>query len=166
MSQKLERFEVYLQKYEKLVVANAGNFVDDQLAEDVAQDTFLKMYEHLDYLEDDKIKSWLIVVLKNEFLNLLRKRKREVHESSLFSLENVVSYEDNLLDNIIQNEERKQLYFAIQKLPITMREILIESVYLNMRDEEIALLHRTSQENVRQIRSRAKKKLIECMKEG
>ena len=105
-------------------------------------------------------------MLKNEYLNLLRKRKREVHESSLFSLENVVSYEDNLLDNIIQNEERKQLYFAIQKLPITMSEILIESVYLNMRDEEIALLHRTSQENVRQIRSRAKKKLIEFMKEG
>ncbi len=73
MSQKLTRFESYLQKYEKLVVANASNFVDDQLAEDVTQDTFLKMYEHLDYLEDDKIKSWLIVVSGNIAKDYLKK---------------------------------------------------------------------------------------------
>ena len=46
-----------------------------------------------------------------------------------------------------------------------MREILIESVYLSMKDEEIAASHQTTKENVRQIRSRAKKKLIEFMKE-
>lgn len=81
MSQKRERFESYLQSYEKLVVANAGNYVDDQLAEDVAQDTFLKMYEHLDYLEDDKIKSWLIVVSGNiakDYLKRGGKNKAEV----------------------------------------------------------------------------------------
>ena len=32
MNQKRERFERYLQSYEKLVVTNAGNYVDDQLA--------------------------------------------------------------------------------------------------------------------------------------
>ena len=81
MSQKLERFEVYLQKYEKLVVANAGNFVDDQLAEDVAQDTFLKMYEHLDYLDDDQIKSWLIVVSGNIAKDYLKKGGKYKAES-------------------------------------------------------------------------------------
>lgn len=160
-----EEWKLIYEKYYKALYLYALSLTGNpQDAEDLLQETFVKAF--LSYEATGSIKSWLIVVLKNEFLNLLRKRKREVHESSLFSLENTGSYEDNLLDNIIQNEERKQLYFAIQKLPITMREILIESVYLNMRDEEIALLHRTSQENVRQIRSRAKKKLIEFMKEG
>ena len=160
-----DEWKLIYEKYYKALYLYALSLTGNpQDAEDLLQETFVKAF--LSYEATGSIKSWLIVVLKNEFLNLLRKRKREVHESSLFSLENTGSYEDNLLDNIIQNEERKQLYLAIQKLPITMREILIESVYLNMRDEEIALLHRTSQENVRQIRSRAKKKLIECMKEG
>ena len=64
-----------------------------------------------------------------------------------------------------QNVLFLQKHLSIQKLPSVMKEILIESVYLHMSDEEIASLHHTTQENVRQIRSRAKKKLIEFMKE-
>ena len=67
---------------------------------------------------------------------------------------------------IIENDDRRQLYLAIQALPITMREVLMESTYLHMKDDEIATLHHLTPENVRQIRSRAKKKLIEMLKEG
>ena len=73
MSQKLERFHKYLNLYQKLVKANAGNFVDDQLAEDVAQETFIKMYEHLDVLKDETVKQWLIVVSGNIAKDYLKK---------------------------------------------------------------------------------------------
>lgn len=73
MSQKLDRFHKYLNLYQKLVKVNAGNFVDDQLAEDVAQETFIKMYEHLDFLEDDSVKQWLIVVSGNIAKDYLKK---------------------------------------------------------------------------------------------
>ena len=73
MSQKLERFHKYLNLYQKLVKVNAGKFVDEQLAEDVAQETFLKMYEHLDYLEDDMVKNWLVVVSGNIAKDYIRK---------------------------------------------------------------------------------------------
>ena len=42
----------------------------------------------------------------------------------------------------------------------------MESVYFNMADEDIGKLHGWTKENVRKIRSRAKQKLIEQMKEG
>ena len=154
---------IYEQYYKALYLYALSLTGNPQDAEDLLQETFVKAF--LSYKATGSIKSWLIIVLRNEYFNLLRRRKREVQEDSYLTIENRASYESDVLDNIIQNEERKQLYFAIQKLPVTMREVLIESVYLNMKDEEIALLHRTSQENVRQIRSRAKKKLIEFMKE-
>ena len=47
-----------------------------------------------------------------------------------------------------------------------MKEILIESVYFQMSDSDIAKIHNITNENVRKIRSRAKQKLIEKMKEG
>lgn len=153
-------YETYYKALYLYALSLAGNPQD---AEDLLQETFVKAF--LSYEAKGSIKSWLIIVLRNEYYNLIRKRKREVYESETLSLEKEASYESNVLENIIQNEERRQLYLAIQKLPITMQEILIESVYLNISDEEIALLHRMSQENVRQIRSRAKKKLIEFMKE-
>ena len=70
------------------------------------------------------------------------------------------------MDKIIENDDRRQLYLAIRALPITMREVLMESTYLHMKDDEIATLHHLTPENVRQIRSRAKKKLTEMLKEG
>lgn len=158
-----DEWKLIYEKYSKplylYALSLAGNPQD---AEDLLQETFVKAF--LSYEATGSIKSWLIIVLRNEFYNLMRKRKWEVYENESLSLENKAFYESDVLDNIIQNEERKQLYLAIRKLPIAMQEILIESVYLNMQDEEIALLHHTSQENVRQIRSRAKKKLIEFMK--
>lgn len=157
-------WKLIYERYSKALYLYALSLTGNpQDAEDLVQETVVKAF--LAYEATGSIKSWLIIVLRNEFLNLMRKRKREVYENPSLSLDNKASYEFDLLDNIIQNEERKQLYLAIRKLPVTMQEILIESVYLNMRDEEIALLHRTSQENVRQIRSRAKKKIIEFMKE-
>ena len=153
-------YETYYKALYLYALSLTGNPQD---AEDLLQETFVKAF--LSYEAKGSIKSWLIIVLRNEYYNLIRKRKREVYENETLSLEKEASHESDVLENIIQNEERRQLYLAIQKLPIMMQEILIESVYLNISDKEIALLHRTSQENVRQIRSRAKKKLIEFMKE-
>lgn len=154
---------IYEKYYKALYLYALSLTGNPQDAEDLLQETFVKAF--LSYKATGSIKSWLIIVLRNEFFNLMRKRKREVYENSSLSLENASSYEVDLLENIILNEERKQLCLAIRNLPMTMQEILIESVYFDMRDEEIALLHRMSQENVRQIRSRAKKKLIEFMRE-
>ena len=153
-------YETYSKALYLYALSLTGNPQD---AEDLLQETFVKAF--LSYESTGSIKSWLIIVLRNEFYNLMRKRKREVYEDTTFYLMDKVSDEFNILDTLIQNEERKQLYLAIRKLPVSMREILMESIYFHMRDEEIALLHQMSQENVRQIRSRAKKKLIEFMKE-
>ena len=153
-------YETYSKALYLYALSLTGNPQD---AEDLLQETFVKAF--LSYESSGSIKSWLIIVLRNEFYNLMRKRKREVYEDTTSYLMDKVSDESDVLDTLIQNEERKQLYLAIRKLPVSMREILMESIYFQLRDEEIALLHQMSQENVRQIRSRAKKKLIEFMKE-
>lgn len=153
-------YETYSKALYLYALSLTGNPQD---AEDLLQETFVKAF--LSYESTGSIKSWLIIVLRNEFYNLMRKRKREVYEDTTSYLMDKVSDESNILDSLIQNEERKQLYLAIRKLPVSMREILMESIYFHLRDDEIASLHQMSQENVRQIRSRAKKKLVEFMKE-
>ena len=153
-------YETYSKALYLYALSLTGNPQD---AEDLLQETFVKAF--LSYESTGSIKSWLIIVLRNEFYNLMRKRKREVYEDTTCYLMDKISDESDVLDTLIQNEERKQLYLAIRKLPVSMREILMESIYFQLKDDEIASLHRMSQENVRQIRSRAKKKLIEFMKE-
>ena len=153
-------YETYSKALYLYALSLTGNPQD---AEDLLQETFVKAF--LSYESTGSIKSWLIIVLRNEFYNLMRKRKREVYEDTTSYLVDKASNESDVLDTLIQNEERKQLYLAIRKLPVSMREILMESIYFQLKDDEISSLHQISQENVRQIRSRAKKKLIEFMKE-
>lgn len=119
----------------------------------------------MSYKNTGSIKYWLVIVLRNEFYNFQRKHKKEILDEGKSFLEREASEED-FLEQLIEKEERRLLFQEIQKLPLQMKEVLIESVYFQMKDEEIGKLHGISNENVRKIRSRAKQKLIERMKEG
>lgn len=131
-------------------------------AEDLIQETFVKAF--LAYQGGGNIKYWLITVLRNEYFNVQRKRKKEIlDEGKIMEME--TASEENILADFIEKEERKALFLKIQKLPIQMKEVLMESVYFHMEDSEIGKLHGWTRENVRKIRSRAKQKLIEQMKE-
>jgi RNA polymerase sigma-70 factor (ECF subfamily) len=57
------------------------------------------------------------------------------------------------------------LFNSIQKLSGLQKEILIESIYFELTDGEMASTHGITQAYVRKLRSRAKKKLIEILKE-
>ena len=153
-------YETYNKPLYLYALSLTGNTLD---AEDLLQETFVKAY--LSYKETGSIKYWLVTVLRNEFLKLQRKRKKEILDEGGSFLEHKATNEDILL-NLIEKEERRQLFYEIQKLPMQMKEVLMESVYFQMKDDEIGKLHGLTNENVRKIRSRAKQKLIEKMKEG
>lgn len=152
-------YEMYYRPLYLYALSLARNRDD---AEDLLQETFVKAF--LSYEGGGSIKYWLITVLRNEFYNVQRKRKREVLEELVEDSEQ--SSGEDILASFIEKEERRQLFLEIQKLPIQMREVLMESVYFHMADEDIGKLHGWTKENVRKIRSRAKQKLIEQMKEG
>ena len=158
---------IYEQFYKPLYLYALSLTGNKQDAEDLLQETFVKAY--LSYENKGSIKYWLIVVLKNEFLQMQRKRKKEILNDEM-NLQAAYKNEDktqpDILTGLIEQEERQQLFREIQNLPLSMKEILIESVYFHMSDNDIAKLHNITNENVRKIRSRAKQKLIEKMKEG
>lgn len=150
-----------------LYALSLTNSIQD--AEDLIQETFVKAF--LSYESTGSLKLWLITVLKHEFISMLRKRKKEIlsGDEEPVGKENYWNEgfaDEGILEKIIKEEERRRLFLAIQKLPVRSKEILMESIYFHMDDAQIAREHRITQENVRQIRSRAKQKLIQIMEEG
>ena len=65
-------YETYAKALYLYALSLTGNTQD---AEDLLQETFVKAF--LSYEATGSIKYWLITVLRNEFYNLMRKRKRE-----------------------------------------------------------------------------------------
>lgn len=135
-----------------------------QDAEDLLQETFVKAF--LSYKSTGSIKTWLIIVLKHEFVNVCRKRKKEVlNGDTILDEESILTNPDVIISDILKKEEKRRLFTSIQKLPVLQRDILIESIYFELTDAEMASTHGITQTYVRKLRSRAKKKLIEILKE-
>lgn len=152
-------YETYYKQLYLYSLSLAGNKHD---AEDLLQETFVKAY--LSYNNTGSIKYWLVKVLRNTYLNLQRKRQKEVLDDGELYLTKATVSED-LFSDYIEKEERRLLFAEIQKLPEPMKAVLMESVYFQMKDEEIGKLHGWSKDNVRKIRSRAKQRLINRIKE-
>ncbi len=131
-------------------------------AEDLVQEAFIKAL--LSYREGN-FRAWMCRVMRNMFINERRKNKKELLDDGSV-LNNVAIMDEDVLEKLFREERKQKLVQEIMRLPQLMKEVLLESVYMHMEDREISCMHHISKENVRQIRSRAKKRLITRMKEG
>lgn len=117
------------------------------------QDVFLKALLSLSDSHTN-IRAWLYKVARNTCLNELRKRNRETELD-----EQLAVSDKTILGNVIQNEQKKQLYRAMMKLPDRQREILELFYFSEMSIKEIAAVLSLTSENVRVLAYRAKKQL-------
>ena len=165
MSQKKERFLYYLAEYEKLVIANARNYVDAQWAEDVAQETFMKMYERMDYLEDGRVKNWLIVVSGNVAKDYLKKGGS--YTSEAMNPAEMESYMKQCCDSpeacVLREEKQKAALELLETAYHLLYEknpkwyyIMMDSYYLGMSSEKIGKVLGMSTCNVDVCKNRAK----------
>ena len=72
-------FSELVQRYERKIYRLAKNITrNDEDAEDVLQDAFLKAYTHLDNFKgDSKFYTWIVRIAVNEALMRLRKRRTD-----------------------------------------------------------------------------------------
>lgn len=133
-------------------------------AEDLVQSTFLKAF--LSYEEGGSIRYWLTKVLQNEYYNLFQRRKRLVSEAG-YPLDQVPDpkQEEALLAQLIAEEQKRYLFQAVMELNLTAKEVMLSSVYFGLSDEEIGRQLELTTDNVRKIRSRARKQLVQKMEE-
>jgi RNA polymerase sigma-70 factor (ECF subfamily) len=111
-------------------------------AEDLVQETYLRAIQAKDRLRaDSNIKAWLFTILRNIWLNQLRKRRSgpqivETMEDS--PAKEVVETSRDSYDIYVSNLERAQVRAAIEKLPIEFREIILLREYEELSYQEIA----------------------------
>lgn len=129
-------------------------------AEDLVENAFIKAMISYD---DGNLKAWLYMVVKNEYYNLYKKRKKLIDEGKIV-LENFEDKQD-VLNELIDNEKKQWLYKQIYKLSDKEREVILLSIQSDLKDQEIAKIMNLSAENVRIIKYRVKKKLIKLCEE-
>lgn len=78
MAENLTYHEVY-EKYKNLVLKVAYDYSGDyDVAEDIMQNTFLKLYMYFDNMHQGNLKAWLYTTAKHAALNYRKKADREI----------------------------------------------------------------------------------------
>ncbi len=144
----VEAFSSLIRKYERRVYRMARQITqNDEDAEDVLQDTFLKAYEHLGSFQgQSKFYTWLTRIAVNESLMKLRKRKSD---RTVSLDENIETDEESIVREIAvwdgtpeerygQEELRVILEDAIQSLKPIFRTVFVLRDVEELSTEETA----------------------------
>lgn len=128
---------LYLEYYKKLCFHAFKIINRKDIAEEVVQDVFVKIWEKRESLNlPDNISSYLYRAVLNESLNYLKKQKRNAYdENGIKNLENLSNCHEM---EIVQNEMRKEIRQAIKKLPDKTRRVFIMSRKLELSYQDIA----------------------------
>ena len=138
---------------------------DTQLAQDLVQESFIKIYEQLaHYKATGSFKSWLYRVAINHCVDELRKKQYQ-YKSEPIEDEQLV--EKNHPEVVyLKRERERQLERLLSQLPEQERMILLLRYNNECTYEEISELLRISVSDVRNKLHRSKKKMRQQVKEG
>src|ERR1700733_5903199 len=144
----VQAFTELVNRYERKIYRLAKNITrNDEDAEDVLQDAFLKAYTHLDNFKgDSKFYTWIVRIAVNEALMRLRKRKTdrtvpldepvELGEETV--AREIAVWEDNPEQQYSQEEWRKILDEAVESLKPDFRTVFVLRDIEELSTEETA----------------------------
>jgi RNA polymerase sigma-70 factor (ECF subfamily) len=141
-------FAELVNRYERKVYRLAKNITrNDEDAEDVLQDAFLKAYTHIDNFKgDSKFYTWIVRIAVNEALMRLRKRKTdrsvpldepvELGEETV--TREIAVWDDNPEQRYSQEEWRRILDEAVDTLKPDFRTVFVLRDIEELSTEETA----------------------------
>lgn len=132
-------------------------------AEDITIQTFSKAFDKIDtYKEDYKFKTWLITISKNIHIDLVRKQKKSIRNTSKDNDENYLEIIDDSPtpeDKIITEQNLTNLLRDIKKLKPHYQEVINLRYFQELSYKEISEELNEPINNVKVKLLRAKKLL-------
>jgi len=119
---------------------------DEYLAEDIFQDTFIKVIKTLKagrYNEEGKFLPWVLRIGHNLVIDHFRREKRKpiITNSDGFDIFDVIGvYDENMEEKMVKEQTHDDLKKLIHLLPSEQKEVLIMRHYGELSFKEIAEL--------------------------
>jgi len=136
---------------------------DCEEAEDVAQETMLRMWENVERLDDDigRAKAFATVTARNIAQNHLRQKRRWPILRLLSQHDRETT--DTPLRCMEASDADSTFNKALQQLPTVWRKVLQMRNVEDMSFAEIAAVLGTSESSVRGLLSKARKRMVELI---
>ena len=132
--------------------------------EDILQETFVQCCLHIKELKDPTMfKSWFYKILTRTAWKFAKKEKKTVPVENIYETMEE-SFAEDSETNILQKEERKKLFSAINQLPVKQRTTVILYYYNELSVSEIAKITGSLEGTVKSRLFFARQKLYQTLK--
>src|SRR3989344_2235254 len=152
-------YEFFFQKIYKFIFYRVGH---KQIAEDVAEEVFIKAYAKIASLDrSEMFEGWLYQIARNNIVDYYRQKKLTV---DLQAVENTLEYETNIVDLLNLQYQQAILLKLLKELGAEQQQVLKMKFLEDLDTAEIAEILGKSESNIRVIQHRALGKLVELRK--
>jgi RNA polymerase sigma-70 factor (ECF subfamily) len=144
-----DAFSQLINKYQQKIYWHIRKMViDHDDADDVVQETFIKVWHGLqNFRSDSQVYTWIYRIATNESLNFLQKKRRQNHVplDNDDSLDLLNTLENSISQDYISGDEiHLKLQKALLKLPDKQRLVFNMKYFDDMKYEEISEITGTS----------------------
>lgn len=144
-----DAFSQLIKKYQQKIYWHIRKMVvDHDDADDVVQETFIKVWQGLqNFRSDSQLYTWIYRIATNESLNFLQKKRRQNHVplENEDSLDLLNTLESSISQDYISGDEiQLKLQKALLQLPDKQRLVFNMKYYDDMKYEEISEITGTS----------------------
>ena len=147
-----------MDNYGQQVIALAYTYVKQkEVAEDIAQEVFIKCYERLDtFRNESSYKTWIYRITINKCKDVLRSWsfKHLIFTDFIFYKKDNPKNSPELKS--IEKEENELLSESVMSLPIKLREVIILFYYEDLSIEEISNLIECNENTIKTRLHRAR----------
>lgn len=137
--------EMLIKRHQRKIFSSIMILVrDKEMAEDVFQDTFIKVINTLksgNYHEEGKFLPWVIRIAHNLVIDHFRRKSRMpmVHDTEDYSYIDALKLkDDNVEDKMVVDQIHLEVRKLIEHLPFDQREVVIMRHYGDMSFKEIS----------------------------
>ena len=160
-------FAVLVDRYKDMIFTLALKMVRNrEEAEEVAQDTFIKIYNSLNKFKgDSKFSTWIYKIAYNTCLDRLKKNKKEENNISIdeFSA-HLIKTMDNALSALEDKERKQTIQNCLNLLPSDENFLLTLFYFEDQSLEEIGKIMNINANNVKVKLFRSRQKLAVILK--
>ncbi|GIO28305.1 RNA polymerase subunit sigma [Ornithinibacillus bavariensis] len=164
---KEQRLELLMNQFGRDVVRLAFTYTKEkQLAEDIAQEVFIRCYQNLDvFRHESSYKTWVFRITINLCRDYFRSwNYKHITISDIF---NKLSFTNRTPETEYMNLEKNRVIGEkVLALPLKYREVIILYYYEEMSYNQISKLLNMSQQTIKSRLHRARLKLQKSLEKG
>lgn len=140
---EIDGLEILVARHQARAVRTAYLITQDQaLAEDVAQETFLRIFQRIQSFDESRLfEPYLMRSVANAALDAVQKTKRERpfdSDGDTDEVERLISRAISVEAEAELGELQSQILTAIAGLPPRQRAVIVQRYYLEMSENEMA----------------------------